>query len=259
MDEVSLAEITSDSSELEDLKDKEKETPAETPAEKKPEEKETGEETAEEKVAREAKEQEEEDKIPFHKHPRFKALVEEKNRYKTELDKLREDVESKFSEIKDSHSEIKTDIPDWFTELYGENETAWKKYQTYDKKTRDDLKAEIKAEFESTRKLQEDSVKKQDSWIDGQITSLKEDGVQFDKNELMKVMYDNSQPGSLYNVFDKDGNLDFKKGIEIMSLLKKKDPEKSKARKEIADDSGSKKVEPTSKQWLTPEDLKGGW
>src|SRR3990167_5222536 len=147
MDEVSLAEITSDSSELEDLKDKEKETPAETPAEKKPEEKETGEETAEEKVAREAKEQEEEDKIPFHKHPRFKALVEEKNQYKEELDKLREDVESKFSEIKESRSET-VKIPSWFTELYGENEVAWEKYQEHDKETRAEIKRELREEFD---------------------------------------------------------------------------------------------------------------
>lgn len=240
MEDVNLAEIPSDGTKLEDIeKEEEKETPAESPAEIKPEEKE------------EEKKVEEED-IPFHKHPRFKALVEEKNQYKEELDKLREDVESKFSEIKESQSKT-ADVPSWFTELYGENESAWKTYQEQDKATREEIKKEIREEFESEQKKKEEDSNKWNHWIDEQIGSLADEGLKFEKNELMKVMMD-------YKPSDEKGNLDFKKGYQIMELLNKKDPEKSKARKELADESGNSKVEPGTKKWFTPDDMVGrGW
>ena len=229
-------------------KEEEKETPAETPAEKKPEEEE---ETEEEKIAREAKETEEEEKIPFHKHPRFKALVDEKNQYKEELDKFKENMESKFSEIKESQSKT-TNIPGWFTELYGENEAAWVKYQEYDKQTRDEIKQEIRDEFQKEQKEKDELSSKWNSWIDEQVDSLKEDGKKFEKNELIKVMMD-------YKPSDDKGNLDFKKGYEIMELLKK-NPEKAEARKKLVDESGKSKSEPEAKKWFTPDDLKGkGW
>src|SRR3972149_2981832 len=127
-----LNELPTDGSKLEDIEKEQENENSEgsQPEEKKEEKKE--EETEAEKTAREIKEQEEEDKIPFHKHPRFKALVEEKNQYKKDLDAMREEMESKFSEIKDSQSKD-SKVPAWFTELYGDNETAWQKYQEQDK------------------------------------------------------------------------------------------------------------------------------
>jgi hypothetical protein len=245
-----LNALPSDGIKLEDIG---KETEEETSEESQPEIKsEEEKETEDEKTAREAKEQEEKDNIPFHKHPRFKALVEEKNQYKEELDKLREDVESKFSEIKESRSET-VKIPSWFTELYGDNEVAWGKYQEHDKETRAEIKRELREEFESEAKEQENSSAKWNTWIDDQVDALKDEGLKFDKNELMKVMMD-------YKPSDDAGNLDFKKGYEIMEVLKKKDPEKSQARKELVDDSGKSKAEPQAKAYFTPEDMRGkGW
>jgi len=253
MEDVSLADIKDETSKLEDVKEdeKEKETPPEAPAEKKPEDKKE-EETEEEKEAREAKEKEAEEKLPFHKHPRFKALVEEKNLYKKELDELKEDVESKFSAIKESQSKD-ANIPGWFSELYGENETAWKKYQEHDKQIRDEIKEEIREGLEKEQKEKEESVNKWSEWIDDQVKDLKDEGLKFDRNELMKVMFD-------YKPADEKGNLDFHKGYEILGLLKKKSPERIDERKKLIDDSGKGKIEPETKKWKTPEDLVGvGW
>ena len=107
--------------------------------------------------------------------------------------------------------------------------------------------------METEKQSREKAIEQSNSFIEEQIESLKEDGLKFDRNELMKVMYD-------YKPSDEKGNLDFKKGYEIMELLKKKDPEKSKARKEIGSDSGEGKSEPQAKKWFTPEDMRGvGW
>lgn len=240
-----LADIPSDGLELKDIqKEEEKETPAESPAEKKPEEE------KEEKQEQKPEENSEEDKIPFHKHPRFKELVEEKNQYKQELDKLREEVQSQISEIKESRSGTK--IPAWFTELYGENETAWNKYQEHDKENREEIKRELRDEIQREQKEKEESANKWNNWIEDQINSLKEEGKKFDRNELMKVMME-------YKPSDENGNLDFQKGYQIMEVLKKKDPEKINARKEIVDE-GNSKAEPQAKKWFTPDDMRGkGW
>ena len=69
----------------------------------------------------------------------------------------------------------------------------------------------------------------------------------------MKVMMD-------YKPSDDEGNLDFKKGYEIMNLLKKKNPESTKQRKEIVNEDSKTKSEPGEKKWFTPEDMQGrGW
>ncbi len=144
-------------------------------------------------------------------------------------------------------------MPGWFSEVYGENEPAWKKYQEYEKQARDEMKKEIREEFQKEQKEKEESVTKWSAWIDDQVKDLRDEGLKFDKNELMKVMFD-------YKPADESGNLDFHKGHEIMELLKKKNPEKINERKKLIDDSGKEKTEPETKKWKTPEDLVGvGW
>ena len=243
--ENELTDIPSDGTKLEDIiVEEEKETPAESPTEKKPKEK-------EEKEKAPAKENKKTEEAPFHEHPRFKELVEEKNQYKKDLDKMREEFESKISEVKDSQPKT-TKAPAWFTELYGDNEEAWTKYQEHDKLRRDELKKEIREEFKKEQIKKDESVGKWDKWISNEIANLREGGLKFKKNDLMKVMND-------YKPTDDKGNLDFKKGYKIMTLLGKKDPAKSKARKELVNE-GKSKAEPESKKWLTPKDLIGtGW
>ena len=248
--EKDLAEIPSEGKTLkvekEVIKEEEKETSAESPAEKKPEEE-----------KKPPAEEEKETEIPFHKHPRFKEVIQARKEAEKkaeelegELEKLREDVDSKFSEIKESHSET---IPAWFSELYGDNAEAWNKYQEHDKETRDEIKQEIREEFESEQKKKTKEAEYWNNWIDGQITDLKDTGLKFEKNDLMKVMFD-------YKPTDDEGNLDFKKGYEIMEMLKRKDPEKSQARKVVVDEGGKSKSEPEAKEYFTPEDMRGkGW
>jgi len=241
-----LAEIPSEGEPIEEVikpeEEEEKETPTETPAEIKPEEE-------KETPAEENKETEE--KIPFHKHPRFKSLVEEKNRYKEELDELKERVESKFSELEESRSQTQP-IPNWFSDAFGDNPEVWEKYQSHEKEAREEIKREIREELESEQNHKAEESQKWEDWVDDQIETLKDDGLKFEKNELMKVMVD-------YKPTDEQGNIDFKRGYEILQMTKKKDPEKSEARKQIADD-GKPKGEPREKKWKTPEDMKGqGW
>lgn len=224
--------------------DTETETPSDSPDENKPDEKEA---PAEGDVPAE-------DNIPFHKHPRWierenelKELRETNEATARELEELRKMQEEAASKIHTS-----TDIPDWFVELYGENEAAWQKYSEHSKVEREALKRELLAEQENAKRAEVEEAKKWEKWVDDEIAALKEEGNEFDTNKLSKIMLD-------YSPTDTDGNLDFKKGLEIYKALEKapQDDTKSKARKELADTTtGSPKGDPPKKDYMTPSDLR---
>ena len=101
--------------------DTEKETPSDSPNEKEPkvEEPSKGDNTTEGEKPKD---------VPFHEHPRWKEREEELK----ELRAFKEEVTDKFQELEKPHSKS-GNIPDWFKELYGENEVAWQKYEEHEK------------------------------------------------------------------------------------------------------------------------------
>lgn len=231
----------------------EKETPSESPAENTPEEKE--EETpAEETPAEPAPEAEEEEQIPFHKHPRW---IERENELKEER-QAREELEAEIASIKariDAPATGDSDIPDWFKELYGENQTAWTKYRQHEEARTLEIEKNIIARQEAAREQAAKEEKRWEGWVEEQMDALKEEGLTFDRNELAKIMLD-------YSPTDENNNLDFRKGYAIYEALKAK-PEapkqdaKSEARKMLADTTTSTtKGEPAKKDFMTPEDLR---
>jgi len=243
MDEVNLADIPNEGDVIE-----EKETSIESPAEKKPEEK--PEEKKEKEEKKEAKEVKEE--VPFHKHPRFKALVEEKNQYKKDLDDMKEYMKSEISEIKESQSKD-TKIPKWFSEALGDNKEAWNSFQEMNKESQESIKKEIREDLKKEQGKSDDSADKWKKWVDNQIDSLQADGLEFKKEDLMKVMME-------YKPTDGKGNLDFKKGYNILKLSTKKDSKKINERKKIVSESKKTDKEPQTKKWFTPADMVGkGW
>lgn len=234
--------------------DKENETPTESQPE-------TNDEVVEPEVGEEGDDEPEntpEDNIPFHKHPRWiereneiRALREEREemaRSLSELNSFKEEVSSKFKESD------REEIPEWFVELFGDNETAWKKYSEGQGGLREEIKQEI---INSQREEQERIAKEQEHWTNWAKTGVEElqaEGHKFNPNELYKVMLD-------YAPTDEDNNLDFRKGLRILEAIKPKetiDPAKSQARKQIADaatksSGGGRKVA----DYQTPETLKG--
>lgn len=217
----------------------ETETPSESQPEKEPEtaKPEEGEGTPEENV-------------PFHKHPRW---IEREN----ELNELRERDEARAKEIEELKSlktePSSTNIPDWFVKLYGENEPAYKAWQEQNKSEREQIKTEILAEQEQKRVQAETDIKKWNKWVEDEVKGLQDEGKQFDRNELIKVMLE-------YRPTDENNNFDFKKGYAIMEALKAKevDPARSIARKEIADKATrSSSGDKPKKDYQTQNELRG--
>lgn len=220
--------------------DKETDTPTESPAVNEPEK----DKPAEGDVPAE-------ENVPFHKHPRW---IERE----TELKELREKDEAHAKEIEElkafqkeaTHSKP-TAIPDWFRELYGDNEAAWTKYSEHDRAQRDEIKREVLQEQESLRKREADDANRWNKWVEDQIIKLQNDGKQFDRNKLIKTILE-------YRPTDENNNFDFEKGYRIYEALEQKeaDPQKSQARKQLADIAGSTKGDKKAQDYQTPATLR---
>lgn len=190
--------------------------------------------------------------VPFHKHPRFKELIDEKNTLKDSLEAAMSEI-NKLKEPKENPEEIPK-IPDWFSRIFGDSEEAWQNYYEQTKREKEEI---VKTVFSALEKRQE-KVKEEETkwnqWVDSEVKRLEESGEEFDRKELLKIMVD-------YTPSDNSGNLDFDKGLKLYKQLgNKKQAEKKElddkkketnsVRKKIADTTVSKSKKDTSKDGI---------
>jgi len=173
--------------------------------------------------------EEEVETVPFHQDPKVQAYLN--RQMETRSNDLREEFDRELAEARAEQHVTHNDtaIPDWFVELYGENETAWDKYSKHEQARTEEIENRILARQrdEATREVQESE--KWTKWVDSEMEDLVAEGHKFDRNKLTKIMLD-------YSPTDANNNLDFKKGIKIYEALEgKPDTAKSDARKVLAD------------------------
>lgn len=240
----------------------EEETPAESPADNKSEEESPASSGDKEEAKAESNNSEDEDKnLPFHKHPRWKQMYEENRQLREEQQRLKQEVDQRLTSVQSMAQQAKSvQLPERFVKLYGDNEEAWRLY----KEEQDALKAEIKQEILRERESQEtakqEAVRKGEEYVQTSLQTLQEEGIRFDRNELMKFMVDFKEKyGTLPT--DENDNIDFRKGYDLMMALKQdKNVEasaKSQARKKIADATATtSKGEPEEKEYLTAAELR---
>lgn len=207
------------------------ETGTETDSEQSEDNSEAGEEKTEEEKP--AKDKTEEKVVPFHEHPRWKKQQEE-------LKELREFKESQ-SELSEKVEQIQkrteanqaTQLPKWWTTLYGSDEVsaaAYTEYSSHESETRAAIKEEILNEQKSSIAAQEAESKKWDDWVDSEIETLKSEGNEFTKNELLKVATE-MQP------IDENGNISLRKSLQILKMQKASTakPKDATDRKKVAE------------------------
>ena len=160
---------------------------------------------------------------PFHQHPRWIAREQELNELRDFRDKAMPLLE-KLTESKPI--EENKEIPEWFVELFGDNDAAWKKYRAYNVKEREQLRNEIVTEFQGQAKRLEDEQKKSDQWLESELGKLEGEGLKFDRNELLKVALE-------YLPSDENGDISLHKAYQIMQGQKATaGPEKPKSAEE---------------------------
>ena len=217
----------------------EKETQPVPPAEEKTDEKETP------PSAEPAKDEQEKDEneLPFHKHPRWKAMNDENRTLRERLDQ----VEQRVSNIPEPQQE--TEIPSWFQSVYGDDPALYSQYQQANIAERQAIKQEIineiKAE-QNSKSVEEQQINK---YIEDQVSTLKDEGNQFDKNELMKVVLDNK-------LFDDEGRLNFRAGLAILKSTGSVS-KTQQAKKDVAGKTDTTPKSPMKTDFVTSKDLQG--
>jgi|GEM_PF-1580880 len=193
--------------------------------------------------------------LPFHKHPRFKQITDENNTLKGELEELKKG----FSELKENNtkaveSKEDTQPPDWFVGIFGEDQERWKQFESYDNKRLKEIEDKVINSVSEKQKAQQEQVNQWEKWVDDEVQKLKDEGNEFDKNELIKTAIE-------YRPTDEKGNYDLGKALTIMNAMKasKKKPvnkKKIEARKKVADVSGTPPTEDKPTDSYTSKDLR---
>lgn len=227
-----------------------KETPPTPPVEK---------ETKTEQPPQEGDNTLDENKLPFHKHPRWIKTQEELRQlkeYKASTEPRIQTYESVIAKMAPTETAKRSlpPMPEWFTAVYGKNEDMWGKQVEFF----DGLKAQARQEFIDEQIKQNNEAKAENErwtgWVKDSLQSLHDDGLEFDENELQKVALD-------YLPTDLEGNIDFRKAYEIMNKLKSVEQapqkEKTEARKQIADMTiGKSRAEKPKEQFQTSNSLR---
>lgn len=205
---------------------------------------------------------------PFHKHPRFKKIVEEKRKNEEEVARLREENERLKNNTATPEDES---LPGWWVELYG-NDDASKRAWSIQTKREDDLIKKAKEETlkeikeEEARRVEES--KKWDDHIEEELSTIEEQfKADFSSDdpkakkaraEFLEVVFDLSPKDDKGNIL---AYAPFDKAYEYYAIKngkqeKKEDPTIQK-RKDIASLSMNKGGEPV-KGDETPN-KPGGW
>ena len=208
--------------------------------------------------------EQDDDKLPFHKHPRWLAREQEFDRKlekavgetKAEYEARVEALEEKFSPLLKNGQPIKPSA--FFAKVYGDDPELYKEYlaeeQAKEQRIRDET---IEAYENKQRQVQEQSVaenKRWTDWVDTSIGTLKSSGKTFDENRLKSIALRDMPT-------DIEGNIDFNKAYNIMLLEDKvaaaEGKDKTDARKELAaQTTPNNKGETKAKDYLTHADIR---
>jgi hypothetical protein len=190
------------------------------------------------------------DKTPLHKDARFKRVIEERNRERAEKRELMERLERLEKERRPDAQKSTSSKPAWFAKFFGDDEEAWDGFQQMTASAKEQAKAEAIAELKREQETSSKESQKWQSWVNEQVESLEDEGETFDRNALFKVMDE-------YRPTDSEGNLDFKKGLELLKLKGSKPSNIAEKRKAGAMAPTSKSgSEPKKKDGLTSEDIR---
>lgn len=202
------------------------------------------------------------DKLPFHKHPRWKQREDEWSKTLTET---KADYEERISQLEEKFSPLlkpneKISVPAFFAKVYGDDPELYKEWLAEEDARTQKIKDETIAEYEhrqvEARQKVEAETKRWTDWVDTSIKTLKDKGEEFDENELKAIAIK-------YKPTDEMGNIDFGLALELLKERKTDEKveadKKSTARKEIAGATkSSSKGESKERDYLTHDDIRKG-
>lgn len=200
----------------------------------------------------------EENNVPFHKHPRWIEMRDEKARLEARLAEL-ESRQQQPAPQQEAPRETAhgSKIPDWFVKLYGENYEAYEAYQEHVREERKAIRDSLEQEERQRAETQRAEAERWNSWAKRSMETI-------DERHGANLMSDESRRKDFlsfvlkYKPTDDSGNIDMVKGWELYQLRNSPDPAKASARKAAADrvQSDAKPAEKPKKDYLTSQELR---
>ncbi len=199
------------------------------------------------------------DESVLKKNSAWERMREEKE----ESDRKLQELESKLSALESKKEEKPIEQPEFLTDMVGKNEEIARKWQQERASIKEEAKQElVQAQIEAQKKEAE-TREYWNKWTQERFSEVEQEfKVDFKsnaslKNELAKIMND-------YTPTDDKGNLDYRKGMKLLTDLKKaeaqQEDKKVQVKKNIADATVSKETSTKErKNFVTRNDLRGGW
>lgn len=183
--------------------------------------------------------------------------IQKRNSAFEEMRKTNEELASRLESLEKEKEQATFEQPEFLKKMIGENEEVTKDWQ----KEKEAIKAEVKQELiREQAEVQKKAAETKAYWNNWTLEQLDKVGAKDEntRNELKKVMAD-------YTPTDEQGNLDYSKGMKLLTDLKKaqtqQEEQKVQVKKNIADATVSKETSnKESKDYVTSHDLrKKGW
>lgn len=188
-----------------------------------------------------------------------------KNSAWEEMRTAREEAEAKARDLEARLSALEKNDPveksDFVSSLVGDNDEVETKWALERQRIKEETKRELIQDQLDAQKKEQEQKEYWSKWTADRLAEVeKEFNVDFKadeskKNELSKVMLD-------YSPTDEQGNLDYKKGMKILTDLNKvkeiEESKKTQVKKDISDATVSKETGTQSnKGFVTSNDLRG--
>ncbi|MHA2064053.1 MAG: hypothetical protein ACXABY_06700 [Candidatus Thorarchaeota archaeon] len=170
--------------------------------------------------------------VPFHEHPRFKELVEQKNQFSSQSKELQEKLEQsteKIASLEKAFNAIAEskggDLPDEYIKLMGDDEPAKEYFKFMQHMIEQGVSNKLKAQEDAARAEEQKQQKQREEWenvIDAQIKEISSEGHQVDRDELIKFASEHSTGGML---------MDLRIAHKLMTTISGNSVEKAKEEK----------------------------
>ncbi len=249
-------------SQLQD-EDQETDTPESSPDEEKTtddkspsQEGEESEEESEEKSEEETEDNtpDEQENVPFHKHPRWKQRQQEMEELKSQNEKLGDELRQ-FVEAQKANSNQEFVPDDEFKYLFGENPDAYKKFRDITEKYAKEVADKQIQSFKQEQERVQKETQKWEEHLENTLDTLSVDtGIKLtksDRNAVYKMAID-------IKPTDDEGNISIEKAFDLWTKLR--EPKSAEGKKKVAAMSTTKdKASAPSKDYMTSDDLRGPW
>lgn len=178
----------------------------------------------------------EEKNVPFHEHPRWKELHSQNKMLNKTLEQIRQENEATKSQMQSMMKAFEAlqvkpedELDPRFKDVVGDDENAKAFYEymremiTNEKQL---TKKEVLEELKKSQEEQKSAVDQYQEAIDSRFTEMEAEGLEFDRDEVLKFAKENASDGYL---------LDFKVAYKLLNEVKQaKKAQESASKKEKA-------------------------